>query len=1460
MHQRVVGEIRRRWSEGRDIFFILLIMFCLLYHTRVGNANLTSKSRSIAEYRPGPPHSLDSLLLVALLGGDVVAVRSESGEVLWEYNTGNPLVRVSQGEAMPRGLHMLSGVDGGLYLYNSTLLAETASDSAAAADPILERLPISLPELVETSPSLTDDGSIITGERHTRVFALDRYTGDLLHVFNDRETGGGGGGDPHLRPPGAFGGIADVPVLHMMDPDRILLVGRQDFVVRSKQMLTDLEAWNATYSRIINLRPTGLGAAYRVPGSTGDGVNGMAGALPLFTVGADHTLQAYDPTSRLRRWALSFNTPPVGVFTMAHGDTNFLDPAAVQSLRDVDRVPPPPPTVAPARGQRHRGAPDGGRTLGMGGEAGQQNLALVGELKGSLYAMPSEHVVLDERVQPQSWSGIALSGSAPDSPLPLPLPLPPSANSAAAENAVVVHSSGGGGGGSSSKDLVTYVRDGATGKGVVSGLSCRSAGLKLLAIVEAAREERQAMLPDAPKPGRLRLPGSRAAAISRGGSSSPMIFDLAKGVAPAGGDMLMGVLLAAAGVGAAAVLLVMRLRGSGRVTSAAPSAAFPSGSKASSTLTAIDVAAAATGASEDGAKSDTAAATTATATAAARSVANGGPVPGRVRGPGSGRGRRKARAGEAGSSGISGSSNVIGGSDVGSINADTGTQASQPHLTCIPEDREAYPSLSGSGTAAASPTRSSSSSAPTASHLPSAEARVQLRGDGSLIIGRLIVGPGILGYGSAGTVVYEGVLDGRPVAVKRLLRQFTELARKEIEVLILSDEHPNVVRCFALEEDREFVYLALEKCRTTLSGFLETAAGRIQFVDPDTRQPTPRCLSTLMDVCQGLAALHERGIVHRDLKPHNVLLTESGGRAKLSDMGLCKQLVPEQSSFESHHGSGGSSGWQAPEQLIARDGGAARQSRSMDVFSLGCILYYCMTGGRHPFGDNHYERDARILRGDPVLAPLAAAGSEAFNLVSSCLAREPLQRPTVGAILAHPLWWGDERRLSFLVDISDRVENEDREPDTTLLAAMEAYAGVALSGLSGSEALDGSAAASGLSAALSAALSSAAVPNWGACLPAELVANLGRYRRYDFTSLRDLLRVVRNKRNHFREMPTTLQAMLGPLPAGFLRFFVGRFPCLLLAVYVFALQHLADEPTLQQYWGDGGNGAEPVVRTFMATYGKRMRPIKVCQQQQQQQAGTALAEASAAGVASTVGVAIADGEEPARNTAAASADAVPPSISSATAAMVASASSTNAGADSQSCGVLRPNGIDDGASSSAESTSAAAAASSTTASPTPLTQTTAASLPGVLATLSAAANGPHIPLPPVPALPPQPPPLVLVGYEPAGDDGELMVREFPRRPGKQLCDFYIKTGHCKFAESCVFDHPLEHAVPLTVLGLPLRPEEHICSFYLKNNDCRFGPSCKFHHPLLRPVYAGSAVVEGTAGGSNVGNKSQGDSM
>ncbi len=57
--------------------------------------------------------------------------------------------------------------------------------------------------------------------------------------------------------------------------------------------------------------------------------------------------------------------------------------------------------------------------------------------------------------------------------------------------------------------------------------------------------------------------------------------------------------------------------------------------------------------------------------------------------------------------------------------------------------------------------------------LPPPLMRICERRGGVSYVGRLAIGPGIVGYGSSGTLVFEGSLDGRPVAVKRVLRQVT---------------------------------------------------------------------------------------------------------------------------------------------------------------------------------------------------------------------------------------------------------------------------------------------------------------------------------------------------------------------------------------------------------------------------------------------------------------------------------------------------------------------------------------------------------------------------------------------------------------------------------------------------------------------------------------------------------------
>ena len=78
----------------------------------------------------------------------------------------------------------------------------------------------------------------------------------------------------------------------------------------------------------------------------------------------------------------------------------------------------------------------------------------------------------------------------------------------------------------------------------------------------------------------------------------------------------------------------------------------------------------------------------------------------------------------------------------------------------------------------------------------------------------------------------------------------------------------------------------------------------------------------------------------------------------------------------------GSSSWQTPEQL--RNG---RETRAIDLFSLGCVLFFCFTGGQHPFGDS-YERDVNIVNNQKDLF-LVENIPEAIDLITRLLDPTP---------------------------------------------------------------------------------------------------------------------------------------------------------------------------------------------------------------------------------------------------------------------------------------------------------------------------------------------------------------------------------------------------------------------------------------------------------------------------------------
>ncbi|KAG5134955.1 hypothetical protein AAZX31_09G230100 [Glycine max] len=105
---------------------------------------------------------------------------------------------------------------------------------------------------------------------------------------------------------------------------------------------------------------------------------------------------------------------------------------------------------------------------------------------------------------------------------------------------------------------------------------------------------------------------------------------------------------------------------------------------------------------------------------------------------------------------------------------------------------------------------------------------------------------------------------------------------------------------------------------------------------------------------------------------------------------------------------------------------------------------------------------------------------------------------------------------------------------------------------------------------------------------------------------------------------------------------------------------------------------------------------------------------------------------------------------------------------------------------------------------------------------------------------------------------------FPERPDQPECQFYMKTGDCKFGAVCRFHHPRERMIPapdcvLSPIGLPLRPGEPLCVFYSRYGICKFGPSCKFDHPMGVFTYNISASPSADAPGRRMLGSSSGTS-
>lgn len=139
-------------------------------------------------------------------------------------------------------------------------------------------------------------------------------------------------------------------------------------------------------------------------------------------------------------------------------------------------------------------------------------------------------------------------------------------------------------------------------------------------------------------------------------------------------------------------------------------------------------------------------------------------------------------------------------------------------------------------------------------------------------IGRMVVTSKEIAKGSNGTIVLEGNYEGRSVAVKRLVRTHHDVAVKEIQNLIASDQHPNIVRWHGVEYDQDFVYLCLERCTCSLFDLIVFCNSWNVVATSDQNQEPLSIVSSNMELLINLGSNEELELWRANGYPSALLL------------------------------------------------------------------------------------------------------------------------------------------------------------------------------------------------------------------------------------------------------------------------------------------------------------------------------------------------------------------------------------------------------------------------------------------------------------------------------------------------------------------------------------------------------------------------------------------------------------
>jgi serine/threonine protein kinase len=256
---------------------------------------------------------------------------------------------------------------------------------------------------------------------------------------------------------------------------------------------------------------------------------------------------------------------------------------------------------------------------------------------------------------------------------------------------------------------------------------------------------------------------------------------------------------------------------------------------------------------------------------------------------------------------------------------------------------------------------------------------------------------------------------------KRLLARF----RREME-MCQRVAHPHIAWTCEVGVCQGVYYIAMEYI---------PGKSLYRLVAHEGPLKVPRAARLFAEIASALDHAHQQGLIHRDLKPSNVLITPND-HAKLLDLGLAMMAGEVGTHREIIGGEGyvvGTMDYIAPEQTE----NAAQVDARSDLYSLGCTLYYALTG-QPPFpGGSPLDKIQRQRSEQPTPVPdLNADVPPAFiGFLRRLMAKKPQDRPSSAAQVREELlkWTAGEKALPLDQPNDPRYQQEVERLETTEL-------------------------------------------------------------------------------------------------------------------------------------------------------------------------------------------------------------------------------------------------------------------------------------------------------------------------------------------------------------------------------------------------------------------------------------------